>query len=335
MRINLFYPTVLLVGVGLYFLLQSPATAELNFFGFAESAETMVNYNYPVVIEEILVSPGQEVTADQPLLRVSRRKARESLSDQQFRIDELRAEQRLWEQRRRDELTRDDDGDAAAIAELEARREELLRQLDYQRSLAEGLRTIAPDSADYRPLEDRLARLEARLAERRRARTTRREQAGRELQLGQNPYREQIRRLEAELEFEEQQRIIPLVVRAPSDGLVGNVMVREQEHVPSYDPLLSFYAPHSELIRGYVHEDLTASVNLGDTLEVFSLRVPDLVYNGVVTGLGSRIVETPTRLRKVPEIKTYGREVIVAIPAANAFLQKEKVGLRRSPTALL
>jgi hypothetical protein len=41
--------------------------------------------------------------------------------------------------------------------------------------------------------------------------------------------------------------------------------------------------------------------------------------------LGSRIVEIPERLRKNPDLKTYGREVLIAIPPSNLFLQKEKV----------
>jgi hypothetical protein len=46
-----------------------------------------------------------------------------------------------------------------------------------------------------------------------------------------------------------------------------------------------------------------------------------------VIGMGHRIVEIPERLRKIPEIKTYGREVLIQIPSDNKFLQKEKVVL--------
>lgn len=150
----------------------------------------------------------------------------------------------------------------------------------------------------------------------------------REIKLGVNPYREQIKRLEAEMAFDQSQRVIPFTVPAPADGLIGNINVREQEHVQSYTTLLTFYAPHSDIVRGFVHEDLTMKVEVGDSLEVYSLKVPGMMYNGVVTGLGSRIVETPTRLRKLPEFKTYGREVILSIPEINGFLQKEKVGIR-------
>ncbi|HRW74331.1 MAG TPA: hypothetical protein P5563_00425 [Saprospiraceae bacterium] len=53
----------------------------------------------------------------------------------------------------------------------------------------------------------------------------------------------------------------------------------------------------------------------------------ELSCRGQVVALGTRVVEIPERLRKMPEIKTYGREILVAIPPANEFLQKEKVQL--------
>lgn len=328
MRLNLFYPAILLVGVGLFFMLRQPAKYELNFYGFAESDETTVNYNYPVVIDEILVQPGAAVKAGAPLLRVSRRKAKETLADQQFRIDELRAEQKLWTQRKRDELTEDGEKTDARLNDLNASLQSLRDELKYKRSLSEGLASITVNEAEYQPLRDRITKLEAEVAEEQAQLSGRKSRRNREIGLGASPYLEQIRRLEAELEFDAEQQVIPFTVSAPAEGLIGNIQVREQEHVQSYSPLLTFYAPHSSLVRGYVHEDQTMEVRLGDTMTVYSLKVPDLRYKGVVTGLGSRIVETPTRLRKLPDFKTYGREVILSIPVENGFLQKEKVGLR-------
>jgi len=97
--------------------------------------------------------------------------------------------------------------------------------------------------------------------------------------------------------------------------------------VPSFNTLLSFYEPHSGLIKGYVHEDLTLQVALDDIYAISSLKDADIQYDGKVIGLGSRIVEIPTRLRKITEVKTYGREVLLEISRDNQFLQKEKVSI--------
>jgi multidrug resistance efflux pump len=329
MRFNFFYLVVLLLGLSMFFLFKPPAEDELSFFGFAESNETAVNYNYPVVIDRIHIKPGQSVKAGAPLLEISRRKAKETLADQQFRIAELRAEENVWRQRRESELAQLRQSTGDNLAGLDEKITALKKELDFKHSLAEGLQTVELEAAAYKPLEDEISDLQAERSRRLIARDLRATNLIKETRLGNSPYREQIRRLEAEMVFEEDQKVQPFTVTAPTDGLVGNINVREEEHVQSYETLLTFYEPHSSLVRGYVHEAQTARVALGDKMEVYSLRPDGPRYVGKVAGLGSRIVETPSRLRKLPDFKTYGREVTIEISPDNIFLQKEKVGVRR------
>ena len=91
--------------------------------------------------------------------------------------------------------------------------------------------------------------------------------------------------------------------------------------------MISFYEQNPTLVKGFVYENLRLAVEVGDTLDVVSVQHPEHRCQGVVTGLGSRIVDIPERLRKTPDYKTYGREVLIAIPPENNFLQKEKVRL--------
>lgn len=328
MRFNFFYLVVLLLGLSMFFLFRPPTTETLSFYGFAESAETTINYNYPVVVDRVLVRPGQEVAAGEPLLDISRRKSKETLADQQFRIAELHAEERLWRQRKENELNQIRQSSEDKLAGIDARLIALRRELAYKRSLAEGLTTITAGEAEYQPLENEIEDLEAERARWSTGRELKETSLNEEIRLGNNPYREQIRRLEAEASFEEDQKVQPFTVTAPAAGLVGNVNVREGEHLQSYSTLLTFYEPHSNIVRGYVHEDQITNVGLGDALEVYSLKKAGALYPGKVIGLGSRIVETPARLRKLPDFKTYGREVVIEISSDNVFLQKEKVGVR-------
>jgi multidrug resistance efflux pump len=331
MRFNPFYLVVALLGLSLIFLFRPPTDEDLSFFGFAESNETTINYNYPVVIDELLVRPGQAVALGQSLLKVSRRNAKEALTDQTFRIAELRAEESIFRQRKKSELREADQKSIDDLARIEEDIISLSKELTYKKSLASGLESITATAVDYQPMENKIALLAAEKARKLEVADLRKSNLQQELSLGRNPYAEQIRRLEAEMEFEEGHKVQPFIVKAPTDGLVGNIEVREEEHVQSFQTLLSFYEPHSIIVRGYVHEDQIARVALGDQLEVYSLKTEGLTYLGNVVGLGSRIVEIPTRLRKLPEFKTYGREVIVEISPENTFLQKEKIGIRRIP----
>jgi hypothetical protein len=91
---------------------------------------------------------------------------------------------------------------------------------------------------------------------------------------------------------------------------------------------MTIYEPHSALVKGYVHEESILEIGQNAGFEVSSLLKPELQYKGTLIGMGSRIVEIPTRLRKFPQIKTYGREITIQIPADNIFLQKEKVSVK-------
>jgi len=118
-----------------------------------------------------------------------------------------------------------------------------------------------------------------------------------------------------------------LNIVAPANGVIGNISTKKDELAKAFRTLMTFYQEKPTRVKGYVHENLLILVHIGDSLQIASTLKPDNVVTGVVVGLGSRIVEIPERLRKMPTIKTYGREVIVAIPSDNSFLQKEKVSL--------
>lgn len=109
--------------------------------------------------------------------------------------------------------------------------------------------------------------------------------------------------------------------------MIGNISCKEEEHIQAYSTLLTFYEPHSGIIEGYVHEDLTLQVEIGQQYTISSLKDETISFPGKVIGLGSRIVEIPSRLRKIEAIKAYGREVLIEISTDNSFLQSEKVSI--------
>lgn len=326
-RINWFYVAMITMGITLFMVLSPGVHTDLSFYGFAESNETEINYNHPVVVDRILVTPGQAVKAGDILMHLSRRKSKETLEDQSFRIGELKAEEAVWQQRKENELAQLQLDKQIKLSEINAEIQQAEKELDFKRSLSENLKSIRSAPSNYKPLEEELKALRAEKRHIIRAFDLKIKGLRKEIKMGNSPYKEQIKRLTAEQDFEVSQRVQQIIVTAPADGLVGNILCKEEEHIPSYRTLLSFYEPHSSIIKGYVHEDLTLKVNIGDNFKVASLKDPDINYSGRVIGLGSRIVEIPTRLRKIPDVKSYGREVLVEITKRNGFLQKEKVSL--------
>lgn len=321
--INLFYVLVLFVGILLWQLNHRYSQEVLSFYGFADNKETEINFNYPVAIGEIYVQAGQHVKKGEKLLDMYRIRSKERLSEAPYRIAELRAEEEVWRKQKEGALAILSSKKNQEIAEIEMKIEALLKERDFQSSLYEGL--IRADTLDYQPINDEMDALKQTKTLIEQEFETARFNLEEELRFGKNPYQKERERLLAEQAFDDNNRKVEIPLFAPHDGLVGNLYCKEGEHIESFSTILSLYEPNPTLVEGYVQEDLILQVRLNDRFQIRSTKNEKVIVHGKVTGLGSRIVEIPERLRKIPDFKTYGREILISIPADNDFLQKEKV----------
>ncbi len=326
--INTFYIFVILLGGALFWILRPQQSEELSFYGFAESDETEINYNYPVLVDRILVTPGQMVKQGDTLLHISRVKSKERYEDQDSRIAELQSEYRNWKNGKEQNIVELDERLKINVSTYQYEIESLEKEVAYKKELAKTLSSLDANEVNYTPLTDKIAEIQKKIEDQKATTALKKSGLIAEISDAKNPLKIQIDRLQQELDFNVSQEKIQLAVLAPGDGLVGNIYCKDAEHISSYTTLLSFYEPHTSLIKGYVHEDLTLQVKIGDRFEISSLKDPNISFQGKVIGLGSRIVEIPPRLRKLVDFKTYGREVLVEIPKDNGFLLKEKVSLR-------
>lgn len=326
---NPFYLVVFLAGVGLWWLHHSYRETVEYCYGFAENKETEINLNYPVVVDQIFVTPGQRVRAGEPLLDVYRIQPEEVLVDQPYRIAELRSKAEIWRAEQQHELDAARERKRRELATLDAEVQRLEAQRNFQRSLYADLATVDSQRVAYAPITDKIQTLRQRRTLLVGYFDRKIDAARRRLELGAQPYEDEVSRLEAEQRFDADNRYVSFQLTAPTDGLIGNLYCRRSEHIPSYKTLLSFYEPNPSAVKAYVQEDMDLQLAVGDSLEVRSVVNAAAHCRGVVSGLGSRIVEIPERMRRIPTLKTYGREILVRIPAANAFLQKEKVILSR------
>lgn len=324
---NLYYIVAVLTGIGIFLFNQFMSHETVFFYGFAENKETEINFNYPVVVDEILVAPGQEVEAGTPLLKLKRVRPKERLEDQGFRIDELSAKARQWKKEKEGELALAKKKKASKIFEFDSELNKIREEKKFKESLYKDLQSLDSSQKNYTPLSNRIKVLEEQkvLAIGQVEQEIQNLQS--ELRLGLNPYQVEISRLAAEREFEQANKVIEVALRAPSKGVIGNIFCKKAEHIPSFKTLMIFYEPNPTQVKGYIHEDQILEVGMEDSLLIRSTKDENIFCKGKVNGLGSRIVEIPDRLRRIPDLKTYGREILVSIPSENNFLQKEKVGL--------
>ncbi|MFK7936026.1 MAG: HlyD family secretion protein [Saprospiraceae bacterium] len=319
---NLFYILVFLIGITLWRLNTTLNTEVVSFYGFAENKETEINFNYPVAVGKIYVQEGQLVKAGEKLLDMYRIKSKERLSEEPFRIAELRAREKVWRNEREGEILDAKNKEQQELANIDAKIADFEKERKFRSELYED---IATNDKNYTPLLDQINNLkeERQLTEQRYQQAVKNLES--ELKLGKNPYALERQRLQAEQNFAEANTRVEIPLVAPHDGVVGNLYCKEGEHIESFATLVSFYEPNPTLVEGYVQEDLILHVTVNDSFKIRSTKNPDLIIFGQVTGLGSRIVEIPERLRKIPTLKTYGREILVSIPSDNNFLQKEQV----------
>ena len=326
---RLYFAFAILVGAALVWAARSLEGQQVEeVYGFAQTAQTEINYNYPVEVREILVHPGESVRAGQVLMRLQRARPREELADQDFRIRELAAEDRLALQRLDAERRELASEYALDSTEISQRRATLLREAGYRRELQA---VLTPDgsssSTGYDPLDAQVSELDAELQARRALFNASLQNLNRRRDMLNAPRRSAAERLAAERDFEAAQADFTHELIAPANGVIGSINAKLAEHKSAFAPLVVFYEPNPGEVLAYIHEDRLLDAAVGDSVLVSSVSADKPSVPGKITGLGSRVVEIPSRLRRMPELRTYGREVIVAIPVPNAFLQSEKVRL--------
>lgn len=299
-----------------------------TFHGFAQNKETEINFEESLLIESINVTKGEFVKKGDTLLVGIRHQE----------LDEVKINDATY--------------DIEAI-----RRNEATKKIDIQSAIrrleAQKLNKSVEIESKIRTLKAEMALNQAVLAEIKSVDVSKMTQANspiaieiealeKELKLVNKPIDVEIEKLKAELKFSQtpaaskikklknkasihQKKHDKVIVIAPTDGLIGNVHFKKGENAPKFLTLISFYERNPTLVIGFVHENLIVHVKKGDSIEVISSYHDENIVNATVIGLGTRIVEIPPRLRKIPEVKTYGREVMIQLPMQNAFLQKEKV----------
>lgn len=133
----------------------------------------------------------------------------------------------------------------------------------------------------------------------------------------------QIKNLEKDLKIllKEQEA---LYIFSKFDGHIGFVNFKIGESVSPFTPILTMHKQTPSFVRGYIHETLSNQVVKGKKVYIKSLSSKQKVL-AKVQSVGTRIIEFPERFRRTPEIKIWGREVMIEIPKENSFLLGEKV----------
>ncbi|WP_413575465.1 HlyD family secretion protein [Bdellovibrio sp. HCB290] len=122
-------------------------------------------------------------------------------------------------------------------------------------------------------------------------------------------------------------RMKNLFVFAEVDGAVGAVNFKNGEQAPAFAPLITLVPLNPTYVNGYINENLSSTLAVGQMVEVSSTS--GKVVRGSVVSIGSRIVQIPERLLRIQSLVAWGREVVIKIPRNNEFLLGEKVFVQK------
>ncbi len=323
-KLNILYLTIVPIAFILYQMTAKLGQDAALFYGFAENKETELSHYKAVLIENIKVTPGEYVEKGQLLMTVEQANLDYKIDNASLEMEKLTAEAQKEQQELLAEIAQLRAERSAKQANINAEIQRLEAQIAQQKIILSGIKSLSTENQSPTDAELKLEMLKTELNQVAIPIDAEIAQLEKLLKAIELPSRAQKTQVRRELNHYETEQA-KLSIYAPTDGLIGNIRCKEGEYISAFTKLINFYEPNPTLVKGFVHESLIPQINAGDSLIVSSSLHPQLKITGIVIGLGARIVEIPDRLRKMPEIKTYGREVLIQIPADNPLLQKEKV----------
>ena len=296
--------------------------SNVSFFGTTEIESRILNFDNPVVIQRILVKTGDEVKAGDTLMIFYRaeldQKTAEGLGDiHQFNTEKNAKNSVL--SKSLDVLK------AQYLAKVEELQADIrLEEAAYQSQ--SGIRKlIGEPDAKMDPLRaEKIAALRSQIQQTQQEYAEQVKELQAERNANQSIYESRHAKVQVDLNFikNERQR---LVLIAPVDGFVENIAVGVNEIVPQYKELMKINPSIPTRIRGFIYESAEISYTLGDTVKLHSYSRKDITSTGVIIGSNPQVVELPVRLRKVAELRAWGRELFIKVPTDNPFFLNEKI----------
>ncbi len=292
-----------------------------EFYGIAENQVRSYSKPYNVLIQHIRVKLGQSVSRGDTLMIFHPRsitykkedlKIQSRLLDVDRKSEEFEIDQELAQIKMQKNLV---------LENFKIRKEKLTGQKKLSDSLAGLITRIKPDdkrlNLELKTLDEEMALQLKELDQRIDAL----ESSKMEIPVLYREKESGIRKESDRLELQQQE----LVLIADTEGMVGQLDFVEGDPVEAYQSLIRIYSSHPNLVTSYIGEGYLGSVQLEDSVSIQSMSEESYQLKGKILNLGSRITALPDRLKKIPELKAWGREVQIEIPQDNNLIQGEKV----------
>jgi len=329
MKFNLIYIFWVLAMIGLYFIKQHITSQSLvSFFGSTESESVIIQSELDGQISSILIRPGSYVQKGDTLFVLQAVELNKKLKEQLLQINQLRNADRfervLLEQEERITAVQYD----GRLNELKTELKELEGKQGFQDKLKESLLGAGHSQAgdvqiQIDGLRKQIEKIELEKYEKLNI-------LGRELSKKTGLNQGLVEQHRSELDYLNEKTGL-LYVRASLSGFVEDFKLQTGDFISSKANLVTITPKKPLKVRGFIPESSDLEFTHGSMVRLVSSLRPMVSDSGRIVYCNPRVVELPTRLRKNPEIKAWGREIYIDLSVENPFFIGEKIRIELNP----
>jgi multidrug resistance efflux pump len=323
MKINLLYLLLPAAMLGCYWIVNDFQGQSIHtFFGTAETEPQTLNFEHPVLVQDVKVITGNYVKKGDTLAILYRSELDKTTIERLADINQVEVERNA----KSETLNKDRDvlkaKNAAHISDLQAQIHILQTEDSLKNSVKKAIFDNIPSENGL--VREKMAALQAEIAQAEKQTQEQINQLETQRQATQVIAQAKISQVQKDLDYVKLEKT-KLVMLSPFDGYMEEVTVVKNSLVPAYKDLFKINAKKPNKIIGFIHETADVPFHLGDSVTLASSARPLLQTKGTIVGSNPKLVELPYRLRKFTELRAWGREVFIQMPDTNQFYIGEKV----------
>jgi multidrug resistance efflux pump len=312
------------------FILQSVFQGESTIMkGISEDSAQTIRFEYPVEIVHLAVMGGQKIKQGEVVLKVRRNNLAASQAVLNQQLHELESRNQSEISSIQSEIKSLQAKKTAEQAVLDIQIHKLQTQFKANHKLLTDItgsyQSVAGISRSFREQLNVLKKQRIYLGISIQAQI---DNLKEQFSNQDRPIFSQINELK-ERRSELQRQVTELVVTTDLSGQVGNILFTPGDTVDAFQPILTIHALYPKSVKAYIHENVYSQVKKGQQVWIVptTLGASAIAQQGVVENIGNRIIDYPQRLKKNILVPSWGREVLIKLPAKNSLLLGEKVNI--------
>lgn len=324
MKLNFIYIYLFIGTIALVYISKKYISGGNEFFGVAENLNREINLEYPAQIKKLAVTLSQNVKKGDLLAVVYRTDLPMKFNMIDYSIQELNSKNSFEIQLLKGEIGKIEAEKKVLTTAYNEKIKQFELEGNIQKTLMNTIIVLDVKKGENEFLKQKILGAQNQFQEELKLNETKLMNFQNELKKMSKPIEAQIRKLEGERELLKKQEA-DLNIYAPQDGIISELVVQNEQKIDAYKVLMKIYDVRPNIVTTYITESNVTSLVPKKEYTIMSIHNKNYQIQGKLIGQSTRITLIPERLRKVPEMKLWGREIQLQISSDNNFLQGEKV----------